>query len=102
MLKNRTFWLALLIPLLLGLLVVFAKYSSGDHFQAGIEERSFNAQKSSLEVEEWVEEDTFSFGLLQSFRSEVVCPVVYSRCRFFSFTPFAAPLASGWVMPLRI
>ena len=104
MLKHRTFWFALLIPLLLDLLVVFSECPSGRDIQAGIEECSPDVQKGFCEAEERMEEDeeTFSFYLLQNFQTCAAAPVAYGECRSFSIITCATPLASGWLMPLRI
>jgi len=102
--KNRSFWLVLLIPFLLDLLIVFADRPGGGDFQSRIGEESAEVLKDFCEYEERMEEeeDISAFGLFRDFRSALDSPSAYGRCHFFSIVSSACPLASGWMMPLRI
>ncbi len=100
---RRPILLALLLPLLLDLLVVFtagpvvAEDLSFCEQEVEVLEGLFEAEE---EIEE--EEEFHSSHLFSNRGLTVECPAAYSRRAFLPATSSASPLAFGWRMPLRI
>lgn len=104
--KNRTILFVLLIPLLLELLVFFTAVPSG---KGGSQTCIGQAEEvcdafTEFECEETVDEesDVHAFGLPPAQQFHPVNDLACFKSTFSWLTDSAAPLASGWRMPLRI
>ena len=101
---HRSYLLALLLPVLLDVLVVFTARSYVVDDLSYCEREAVEALEDFREAEERLEkeEDNLFSCLLQSFHGEVASLVVFGQCRFFPVISNESFFASGWMMPLRI
>ncbi len=103
---RRPFLLALLLPLLLELLVVFTarplaaaeELSCCEPEAAEMFKGLFGAEAQQAEEEE----EKLLSALAGNHNQVAACPASYGRRGFFSTAATADPLAFGWRMPLRI